>query len=99
MNIFKLKNNRYKSEKIRSYKEFQKDNYKYRVDEILEDMATNDKKYIELVEESEILYKELKSMLDEKGQKKLLNYTDTCWNRQGYSEQHLAEQVYEDLKI
>lgn len=98
MNIFKKKNNRYKSKTLRSYEEYTKDTYKFRVDEILEDISSNDKEYIKLVEESELLYKQLKSVLCEEDKEILLRYSDTCWGRQGYSEQRLVEQVYEDLR-
>lgn len=98
MNIFKKKNNRYKSKTLRSYEEYTKDTYKFRVDEILEDIASNDKEYIKLVEESELLYNKLKSVLCEEDKEILLRYSDTCWGRQGYSEQRLVEQVYEDLR-
>lgn len=98
MNIFKKKNNRYKRKTLRSYEEYTKDTYKFRVDEILEDISSNDKEYIKLVEESELLYNQLKSVLCEEDKEILLKYSDACWGRQGYSEQRLAEQVYEDLE-
>ena len=40
----------------------------------------------------------IKSVLSEEDKKTLLKYSDACWGRQGYSEQRLAEQVYEDLR-
>ena len=49
MNIFKKKNNRYKRKTLRSYEEYTKDTYKFRVDEILEDIASNDKEYIKIM--------------------------------------------------
>ena len=98
MNIFKKKNNRHKSKNLRSYKEYQKDTYKYRVDEILDNIFFNDKKYLELKKESDLLYEKLNSMLNEDGQKCLRQYSDIETDKQEYEEYRLAEQIYEELE-
>lgn len=97
MKKFIVKNN-YKGNKMKSYKSFKKDNYKYRVDEILENINTNDVDFAIIEEESKRLYKEIASLLDKKGKGYLLEYSDVEMHKRIHEEYTLAEQIYNDLE-
>jgi len=95
MEILETENKR---KPLRSYEEFKKDTYEYRVDEILEDIETNNTEYVDFHKESEKLYKELEEMIGEKGQKTLIHYADAELDQKGVELYALAKQVYKDLK-
>ncbi len=90
--------NQNKRKKLRSYEEFKKDTYKYRVDEIIEDIETNNTEFVNFQEESEKLYRELEEMLGEKGHKTLIHYSDAEEDRKNCELYALAKEVYKDLK-
>ncbi len=90
--------NENKRKKLRSYEEFKKDTYEYRVDEIIEDIETNNAEFVNFQEESEKLYKELQEILGEKGHKTLINYSDAEEDRKNCELYALAKEVYKDLK-
>ncbi len=90
--------NQNKRKKLRSYEEFKKDTYEYRVDEIIEDIETNNAEFVNFQEESEKLYKELQEILGEKGHKTLINYSDAEEDRKNCELYALAKEVYKDLK-
>lgn len=89
--------NGYERRNIGNYKEFKKNYYQYRVDEILGDIETTNTEYISFNDKSERLYAELQKMLDEKGKKTLLDYTDTELDKKGCELYALAKQVYIDI--
>lgn len=97
MKYLKLKTNQYQR-KIRTYKEFRKDYYQYRVDEILEYVTCNDNEYLEQKKESDILYATLKSMLNEEGQILLREFSDANNYIRILEEYALAKQIYKDLE-
>lgn len=92
-----IKNN-YKGNKLTSYDNFKERQYQYRVDEILDDINTNNVDFSIIQEESKRLYEEIKKMLDERGKKYLLEYNDVEVHKRTYEEYALAEQIYKDLE-
>ncbi len=82
-----------KKKSLRNYEELKKDTYEYRVDEILEDIETNNTEYVSFHEESQKLYTELQKMLWEKGHKTLAHYTDAEENRKNCELYALAKEV------
>lgn len=55
--------NENKRKTLRNYKDFKEDNYKYRVDEILDYICSNDNELIELFDKRDIKYNELRKTL------------------------------------
>ncbi len=90
--------NNYKGNKLTSYDNFKERQYQYRVDEILDDINTNDIDFCIIKFQSEKLYKELKKMLDGRGKEYLLEYTDIEVQKRIYEEYALAKQIYKDLE-
>lgn len=88
-----------KSKKFRNYKEFQKDNYKYRVDEILDEINFNNTTFKEKNKKVQELYKEIEILLKQENKSKLIQYSDAQEELRSYEEYTLAEKIYEDLEI
>lgn len=87
-----------KGKKLRSYKSYLKDTYEYRVDEILDDINSNDYNFKEIDDKGEFLYNQIKEMLGEKGQHLLMRYADIETDKRSYEENALAKQIYKDLE-
>lgn len=92
------KKNNCKGNKLTSYDNFKERQYQYRVDEILDDINTNNIDFCIIQLQSERLYKEIKKRLDGRGKEYLLEYTDIEVQKRIYEEYALAKQIYKDLE-
>lgn len=90
--------NENKRKTLRNYKDFKEDNYKYRVDEILDYICSNDNELIELFDKRDIKYNELRKTLGKEEKKLLLEYADIEVDILSYENYNLAKQIYEDLE-
>lgn len=87
-----------KGENLRSYKDFKKDSYKYRVDEILDEINFNTMEFKEKNKRVKELYKELETLIKPENKFTLIHYSDAQEELKSFEEYTLAEKIYEDLE-